>query len=94
MVCIDRVYFNYCMVCRILCTSIRVGRRTNQMHIMKNQIVTLAVSLALTGAAAYLLSRTQVSLTADSLVGLGAVAALLAVVGLEYRITWKSLFSR
>jgi hypothetical protein len=61
---------------------------------MKNEITTLAVSLGLTGAAAYLLSRVNPAVTADSLIGFGVVAALLAMAALEYRISWKSLIGR
>lgn len=61
---------------------------------MKNEITTLAVTLGLTGTAAYLLSRAHPAITADSLVGFAVVAMLLAVVALEYRISWKSLTGR
>ncbi|MDB6094666.1 MAG: hypothetical protein JWM32_2228 [Verrucomicrobia bacterium] len=61
---------------------------------MKNEITLLAVSLGLTGSAAYLLSRANPALTADSLIGFGVVAAVIALVAMEYRITWRKLIGR
>ncbi len=65
---------------------------------MKNEYITLAVTLALTGTlagtAAYVLSRAHPALNADSLIGFGAVLALLAMAALEYRLTWKKLIGR
>ena len=65
---------------------------------MKNEYITLAVTLALTGTfaatAAYLLSRGHPAINADSVIGFGAVLALLAMAAVEYRITWKKLFGR
>lgn len=61
---------------------------------MKNEITILAVSLGLTGTAAYLLSRAHPAFTADSLIGFGAVAAILATAALEYRFKWKNLIGR
>ena len=61
---------------------------------MKNEITTLAVTLSSTGTAAYLLSRAHPAVNADSLIGFGVVAMLLAMAALEYRISWKSLFGR
>lgn len=59
---------------------------------MKNTIITLAVLLGVTAAAALLLSsRTQV--TVDSAIGYACVFALAGVAALEYRINWKRLFS-
>ncbi|MDB6167355.1 MAG: hypothetical protein JWM88_219 [Verrucomicrobia bacterium] len=61
---------------------------------MKIDFTTLAVTLGLTGSAAFLLSRVHPAITADSLVGFGVVAALLAMAALEYRLSWKSLTRR
>jgi hypothetical protein len=61
---------------------------------MKYEITFLAVLLGLIGSAAYLLSRANPAVTADSLIGFGVVAALLALAALEYRISWKSLIGR
>ena len=61
---------------------------------MKNEYTTLAVTLSLTGAALYLLSRAHPAINADSRVGFGVGLMLLAMAAAEYRITWKSLFSR
>jgi len=65
---------------------------------MKNDYTTLAVTLALTatltGTAAYVLSRAHPVLNADSLIGFGAVLALLAMAALEYRVSWKKLIGR
>ena len=61
---------------------------------MKNEIISLAISLGLIGAAAYLLSRVHPAITADSLIGYGVVAGLLAMAAMEYRISWKSLLRR
>jgi hypothetical protein len=62
---------------------------------MKNEITILAVSLGLTGTAAYLLSRANpAAVTADSLIGFGVVLALIAMAALEYRLTWKKLIGR
>ena len=61
---------------------------------MKNEITILAVTLTLAGFAVYLLSRVHPALSADSLIGFGVVAMLLAMAALEYRISWKSLFGR
>jgi len=61
---------------------------------MKNELITLAVTLGLSGAAAYLLSRAHPAITADSLVGFGVVLMLIAMAAAEYRITWKKLIGR
>ena len=61
---------------------------------MKNEITLLAVLLGLIGSAAYLLSRANPAVTADSLIGFGVVAALLALAALEDRLSWKSLIGR
>jgi hypothetical protein len=63
-------------------------------HTMKNEITTLAVTLSLTGAAVYLLSRANPAINADSVVGFGVILMLLAMAAVEYRITWKKLFGR
>ena len=70
------------------------SRRTKPKYIMKNEITLLAVLLGLIVSAAYLLSRANPAFTADSLIGFGVVAALLALAALEYRISWKSLIGR
>ena len=70
------------------------SRRIKPKYIMKNEITLLAVLLGLIGSAAYLLSRANPAVTADSLIGFGVVAALLALAALEYRISWKSLIGR
>jgi len=60
---------------------------------MKNNKVILAAIPSLIAAAALVLSfRSQVD--ADSLVGYGAVMALIGLAALEYRINWKRIFSR
>jgi hypothetical protein len=61
---------------------------------MKNELTTLAVTLSLTGAAAYLLSRAHPALSVDSLAGFGVVLMLLAMAAVEYRISWKKLIGR
>lgn len=61
---------------------------------MKNELTTLAVTLSLTGAAAYLFSRVNPAINADSLIGYGVVLMLLAIAAAEYRITWKKLIGR
>ncbi len=60
---------------------------------MKNTKLILAATLGTVALAALVLSlRSQVN--ADSLLGYGAVIALLAVAGVEYRIDWKRVFGR
>ena len=60
---------------------------------MKNNIITKTVLLGVIVAAVKLLStRSQVS--AETIVGYGCIAMLLAVAALEYRISWKWLFGR
>jgi hypothetical protein len=61
---------------------------------MKNELTTLAVTLGLTGAAVFLLSRAHPAINADSLVGFGVVLMLLAMAAAEYRLSWKKLFGR
>ncbi len=61
---------------------------------MKNEYTALAVTLSLTGAAVYLLSRAHPAINVDSLVGFGVVLMLLAMAAAEYRITWKKLTGR
>jgi hypothetical protein len=61
---------------------------------MKNEVTTLAVTLSLMATAIYLLSRVHSAISADSVVGFGAVAVLLAVAAVEYRISWKKLTGR
>ena len=61
---------------------------------MKHHITTLAVILGLTGTAAYLLSRADPAINADSLIGYGVVLMLLAMAAAEYRISWKKLIGR
>jgi hypothetical protein len=57
----------------------------------KNQLV--AVPVGLVAVTALVLSFRS-SMTAEAVVGFASVFALLAVAALEYRITWKGLFSR
>ena len=61
---------------------------------MKNEITTLAVTLGLTAAAVYLLSSVHSAISAETLVGFGAVGVLVAVAAVEYRISWRKLFGR
>ncbi|MBS0662547.1 MAG: hypothetical protein JSR48_04740, partial [Verrucomicrobia bacterium] len=56
--------------------------------------ITLATSLGLSAAAAYLLSHADTAMSADTLIGSAAVFALLAMAALEYRIRWKDLIGR
>ena len=58
-----------------------------------NKNIIIAVPLSLTVVAALALSY-RFSVTAESAIGYVSVLALLAVVALEYRITWKRLFGR
>ena len=58
-----------------------------------NKNIIIAVPLSLTVVAALALSY-RFSVTAESTIGYVSVLALLAVVALEYRITWKRLFGR
>ena len=68
------------------------GSADKPNYIMKNTIVTIAVLLSVTAAAALVLSvRPQVSV--DSVIGYASVLALVGVAGLEYRINWRRLFS-
>jgi hypothetical protein len=59
---------------------------------MKKNLV-IAVPVSLVAVAALVLSFRS-SVTAESLIGFGSVFALLAVAALEYRLSWKRLFSR
>jgi hypothetical protein len=60
---------------------------------MKNNKLILAVIPGAIAIAAIVLSlRSPVS--ADSIVGYGSVIALLGLAALEYRISWKRVFSR
>lgn len=61
---------------------------------MKNELTALAITLSLTGAVTYLLSRGYPASNADSLIGYGVVLMLLAIAAAEYRITWKKLIGR
>jgi hypothetical protein len=81
------------------CGNIWTSRPTglgefNPDNIMKLEFTTLAVSLGLIGTAAFVISRVHPVLTAESLVGFGVVAALLATAALDYRLNWKSLIGR
>ena len=53
--------------------------------------LTIAVLLSLFLAAALVLSF-RYSVTADSILGFGAVLGLMGIATLEYRINWKRLF--
>ncbi|MBL9213684.1 MAG: hypothetical protein JNL92_24685 [Opitutaceae bacterium] len=57
----------------------------------KNLIIAVPVSLI---AVAALLLSFRSSINAESLIGFASVFALLGVAALEYRISWKRLFSR
>ena len=59
---------------------------------MKNTIITLAVLLGVTAAAALLLSYRSL-VTVDAAIGYACVLSLAGVAALEYRINWKRLFS-
>ena len=61
---------------------------------MKKNIITLAVTLSLTAGAAYLLSRAHPAISADSLVGYGVIAMLMALGAIEYRVSLKSVTGR
>lgn len=58
-----------------------------------NKNILLAVPVSLIAVAALVLS-VRSSVTAESLIGFASVFALLSVAALEYRISWKRLFSR
>jgi hypothetical protein len=58
-----------------------------------NKNIILAVIPGLIAVAALLLSIRS-TLTAESVIGYGAVVALLGVAALEYRVTWKRIFGR
>lgn len=58
-----------------------------------NKNIIIAAPLSLIAVAAIALSY-RFSVTAESAIGYFSVLALLAVMALEYRITWKRLFSR
>lgn len=58
-----------------------------------NKNIIIAVPLSLLAVAALSLSY-RFSVTAEAAIGYASVLALLAVVALEYRITWKRLFGR
>ena len=60
---------------------------------MKNNQIVLVVTLGIVAATALLLS-VRFRLGADSLIGYVSVLTLLAVLSLEYRISWKWLFGR
>ena len=60
---------------------------------MKNNIISQTVIPGLIAAAAILLSFRS-PITAESIVAYGSIAMLLGVVALEYRLSWKRLFSR
>ncbi|MSU23604.1 MAG: hypothetical protein EXS32_07245 [Opitutus sp.] len=73
--------------------SITSRWRHNQSNIMKNNQIVLVVTLGIVAATALLLS-VRFRLGADSLIGYVSVLTLLAVLSLEYRISWKWLFGR
>jgi hypothetical protein len=58
-----------------------------------NKNILVAVPIGLLAAAVLVLSY-HFPLTAESVIGYLSVFALLAVMALEYRITWKGLFGR
>jgi hypothetical protein len=57
----------------------------------KNTIIAVPLSLFAVAALALSYRFTQ---NVESAIGYASVLALLAVVSLEYRISWKRLFSR
>ncbi len=59
---------------------------------MKNNIL-VAVPTSILAVAALVLSYRS-SVSAESLIGFVSVFGLLAVAGLEYRISWKRIFGR
>ena len=59
---------------------------------MKTNLFRIAVSLGLTAVAAALLAL--VSINIDTVVGYGAVVALLAGAAVEYRLSRRSVFGR
>lgn len=58
-----------------------------------NKNIIIAVPLSLLAVAALALSY-RFSVTVEAAIGYASVLALLAVVALEYRITWRRLFGR
>lgn len=58
-----------------------------------NKNLLVAVPVGIIAVTALVLSFRS-SITTESVVGFASVFALLAVAALEYRITWKGLFSR
>ncbi|HYP16718.1 MAG TPA: hypothetical protein VEQ65_05860 [Opitutus sp.] len=60
---------------------------------MKNNKLILAAIPGVIALAALLLSLRS-SVSADSLIGYASVLMLVAVLGLEYRISWKRVFGR
>lgn len=64
----------------------------NTTH-MKTSKLVQAVIPGVIAIAAFVLSLRS-PLTVESLVGYGSVLMLLAVVALEYRVSWKRIFGR
>ena len=58
-----------------------------------NKNILVAVPVSLIAVAAIVLSFRS-SVSAESVIGFGSVAVVLAVAALEYRISWKRLFGR
>jgi hypothetical protein len=58
-----------------------------------NKKILIAVPISLIAVSALVLSY-RLPVTAESVIGYISVFALLAVLALEYRITWKRLFGR
>lgn len=58
-----------------------------------NKNIILAVTLGLVAATALVLS-VRLPVNPESLIGYGAVLALLGVAALEYRLNWKRIFGR
>ena len=58
-----------------------------------NKNIVIAVPVSLLAVAALVLSFRS-SVSAESLIGYASVFALLCLATLEYRISWKRLFSR
>lgn len=83
--------FNYYNLCRIISSSASTGAdQSERIQPMKNLPIASVVIPGVIVATALLLSfRSPVN--ADTLVGLGTIFVLLAIVALEYRINWKRI---
>lgn len=61
---------------------------------MKTERLSYAIVAGIVALAALLLAGVYSGLRIEALVGYGAVIALAAMVGLEYRINWRALIGR